>query len=133
MFMPITDPAIALPQAIAITKKQNAAIQQFPEVASVVAKIARAETSTDPAPVNMTETIVSLKPEAAWRPAMTRERLIGELDAATTLPGVSNIWTQPIINRINMLTTGIRSEVGVKIFGDDLRVLEERARAVATA
>jgi Cu(I)/Ag(I) efflux system membrane protein CusA/SilA len=133
MFMPITDPAISLPQAIDITKKQNAAILAVPEVAGVVAKISRAETSTDPAPVNMTETIVSLKPDSQWRSGMTRERLIGELDAATTLPGVSNIWTQPIINRINMLTTGIRSEVGVKIFGDDLRVLEERARAVAVA
>jgi len=131
MFMPVTDPSISLAQAIEITKKQNAAIQQFPEVASVVAKIARAETSTDPAPVNMTETIVSLKPEAAWRPGMTRERLIGELDVATTLPGVSNIWTQPIINRINMLTTGIRSEVGVKVFGSDLDVLQERARTIA--
>ena len=131
MFMPVTDPAISLAQAIEITKKQNAAIQQFPEVASVVAKIARAETSTDPAPVNMTETIVSLKPETAWRPGMTRERLIGELDVATTLPGVSNIWTQPIINRINMLTTGIRSEVGVKVFGNDLNTLQERARAIA--
>src|SRR5207249_7374912 len=70
-------------------------------------------------------------PEAQWRPGMTRETLIGELDAATTLPGVSNIWTQPIINRINMLTTGIRSEVGVKVFGDDLTTLEERARLVA--
>src|SRR5206468_2055285 len=79
----------------------------------------------------MTETIVNLKPQSEWRPGMTREQLIGELDAATTLPGVSNIWTQPIINRINMLTTGIRSEVGVKVFGDDLKVLEERARAVA--
>jgi Cu(I)/Ag(I) efflux system membrane protein CusA/SilA len=131
MFMPVTDPAISLPQAIEITKKQNDAIQQFPEVAMVVAKIARAETSTDPAPVNMTETIVHLKPTSAWRPGMTREKLIGELDAAATLPGVANIWTQPIINRINMLTTGIRSEVGVKIFGSDLKALEERARAVA--
>ena len=131
MFMPVTDPSISLAQAIEITKMQNAAIQQFPEVASVVAKIARADTSTDPAPVNMTETIVSLKPEAAWRPGMTRERLIGELDVATTLPGVSNIWTQPIINRINMLTTGIRSEVGVKVFGSDLDVLQERARTIA--
>jgi copper/silver efflux system protein len=131
MFMPVTDPAVSLPQAIEITTKQNAAIQQVPEVASVVAKISRAETSTDPAPLNMTETIVNLKPEPAWRPGMTRELLIRELDAATTLPGVSNIWTQPIINRINMLTTGIRSEVGVKIFGHDLKLLEERARAVA--
>jgi copper/silver efflux system protein len=131
MFMPVTDPAISLPQAIEITKKQNAAIQQFPEVASVVAKISRADTSTDPAPVNMTETIVSLNPESAWRPGMTREHLIHELDTAATLPGVSNIWTQPILNRINMLTTGIRSEVGVKIFGNDLKAIEERARAVA--
>ena len=133
MFMPITDPAISLPQAIEISRKQNAAIQSVPEVAAVVAKIARAETSTDPAPLNMSETIVSLKPESQWRPGMTREKIITELDVATTLPGVSNIWTQPIINRINMLTTGIRSEVGVKVFGDDLKVLEERARAVADA
>jgi copper/silver efflux system protein len=133
MFMPVTDPSISLPQAIEIVKKQNAEIQKFPEVATVVAKIARADTSTDPAPVNMTEAIVSLKPESQWRPGMTREKLIGEMDAATTLPGVSNIWTQPIINRINMLTTGIRSEVGVKVFGTDLKVLQERASAVADA
>ena len=80
----------------------------------------------------MTETIVQPQARvASGGPGMTREKLIGELDVATTLPGVSNIWTQPIINRINMLTTGIRSEVGVKVFGDDLKVLEERARAVA--
>jgi copper/silver efflux system protein len=133
MFMPVTDPAISLPQAVEIARRQNAAIAKVPEVAGVVAKIARAETSTDPAPVNMTEAVVNLKPEAQWRPGMTREKLIAELDQATALPGVSNIWTQPIINRINMLTTGIRTEVGVKIFGSDLRVLEERARAVAEA
>jgi Cu(I)/Ag(I) efflux system membrane protein CusA/SilA len=131
MFMPVTDPAIALSQAIEITKKQNAAIQQFPEVAWVVAKIGRADTSTDPSPVNMTETVVHLKPPSAWRPGMTREKLLGELDAAVTMPGVANIWTQPIINRINMLTTGIRSKVGVKVFGHDLTQLEERARTVA--
>jgi len=131
MFMPVTDPAVSLSQAVAIARQQNRAIQAQPEVAAVVAKIARADTSTDPAPLNMTETIVSLKPESEWRPGMTREKIIAELDAATTLPGVANIWTQPIINRINMLTTGIRSEVGVKVFGSDLRVLEERARAVA--
>jgi copper/silver efflux system protein len=131
MFMPVTDPAISLSQAIDIAKKQNAAIAAAPEVAGVVAKIARAETSTDPAPVNMTETVVNLKPESEWRPGMTREKLIAELDEATALPGVANIWTQPIINRINMLTTGIRSEVGVKVFGSDLNVLQERARAVA--
>jgi copper/silver efflux system protein len=131
MFMPVTDPAISLPQAIAIVQQQNAAIQQFPEVDTVVAKIARADTSTDPAPLNMTETVIHLKPVSQWRPEMTRDKLIGELDAATTMPGVANIWTQPIINRINMLTTGIRSEVGVKLFGHDLTALEERARVVA--
>ncbi len=131
MFMPVTDPSIGLAQAVDIARKQNEAIRKSPEIASVVAKIARADTSTDPAPVNMTETVVSLKPEREWRPGMTREKLIGELDQATTLPGVSNIWTQPIINRINMLTTGIRSEVGVKVFGNDLNVLQERARAIA--
>ena len=133
MFMPVTDPAISLPQAIEVTRKQNAAILALPEVAGVVSKISRADTSTDPAPVNMVEAVVNLKPESQWRTGMTREKIIAELDAATTMPGVSNIWTQPIINRINMLTTGIRSEVGVKVFGDDLRVLEERARAVAEA
>src|SRR2546425_5829514 len=131
MFIPATDPSIGLGQAVEMPREQNPPIRKFPEVASVVAKIARADTSTDPAPVNMTETVVSLKPEHEWRPGMTREKLIGELDQATTLPGVSNIWTQPIINRINMLTTGIRSEVGVKVFGNDLNVLQERARAIA--
>jgi Cu(I)/Ag(I) efflux system membrane protein CusA/SilA len=131
MFMPVTDPAIALPQAIEIIKKQNVAISRVPEVAGVVAKIARADTSTDPAPLNMVEAVVNLKPEREWRPGMTREKIITEADEAAALPGVANIWTQPIINRINMLTTGIRSEVGVKLFGSDLNVLQERARAVA--
>ena len=131
MFMPVTDPAVGLSQAVDIAKRQNAAIARVPEVAGVVAKIARAETSTDPAPVNMTETVINLKPESTWRPGMTRDKLIAELDEATALPGVANIWTQPIINRINMLTTGIRSEVGVKVFGSDLDVLQQRARAVA--
>jgi Cu(I)/Ag(I) efflux system membrane protein CusA/SilA len=133
MFMPVTDPAISLLQAIDIVKKQNAILQTFPEVAAVVAKVGRAETSTDPAPLHMTETVINLHPPSQWRPEMTRDRLIGELDAAVTMPGVANIWTQPIINRINMLSTGIRAEVGVKIFGNDLQVLEERARAIATA
>ncbi len=131
MFMPVTDAAVGLTQAIDIAKRQNGAIARVPEVAGVVAKIARAETSTDPAPLNMTETVVNLKHEREWRPGMTREKLIAELDQATALPGVANIWTQPIINRINMLTTGIRSEVGVKVFGSDLAVLQDRARAVA--
>jgi Cu(I)/Ag(I) efflux system membrane protein CusA/SilA len=93
--------------------------------------VARAETSTDPAPLNMTETIVHLKSKDEWRSGMTVDRLRAEMGRAVQLPGVSNIWTMPIINRIDMLTTGIRSEVGVKIFGNDLTVLENLARNVA--
>jgi len=102
-------------------------------VESVVAKVARADTSTDPAPLNMTETILHLKPKEQWRRGMTLDRLRAEMSTAVQLPGVANIWTMPIINRIDMLTTGIRSEVGVKIFGSDLATLEQLARQVAEA
>jgi copper/silver efflux system protein len=133
MFMPIADPSISLDENTAIAARQNATLMTFPEVDYVVAKVARADTSTDPAPLNMTETIVHLKPRSQWRDGMTLDRLRGEMSQAVQLPGVSNIWTMPIINRIDMLTTGVRSEVGVKIFGTDLAVLEELARAVAAS
>jgi Cu(I)/Ag(I) efflux system membrane protein CusA/SilA len=131
MFMPIADPSISLEENTEIAARQNAALMKFPEVEYVVAKVARAETSTDPAPLNMTETIVHLKPKDQWRDGMTLDRLRAEMGRAVQLPGVSNIWTMPIINRIDMLTTGIRSEVGVKIFGTELTVLEGLARKVA--
>ena len=131
MFMPIADPSISLAENTDNAKKQNQTLQSFPEVDSVVAKVARAETSTDPAPLNMTETVVHLKPREQWRPGMTLDRLRAEMGQAVQLPGVSNIWTMPIVNRIDMLTTGIRSEVGVKIFGTDLATLERLARQVA--
>lgn len=133
MFMPIADPSISLEQNTEIARTQNAALMTFPEVAYVVAKVARADTSTDPAPLNMTETIVHLRPKPEWRDGMTLDRLRAEMSQAVQLPGVSNIWTMPIINRIDMLTTGIRSEVGVTIFGTDLAVLEDLARRVADA
>jgi Cu(I)/Ag(I) efflux system membrane protein CusA/SilA len=133
MFMPIADPSISLEENTGIAARQNAALMTFPEVEYVVAKVARADTSTDPAPLNMTETIVHLKPKDHWRDGMTLDRLRAEMGRAVQLPGVSNIWTMPIINRIDMLTTGIRSEVGVKIFGTDLAVLEDLARRVADA
>src|SRR5882724_13496890 len=133
MFMPIADPSISLDENTKIAVKQNAVLMSFPEVASVVAKVARADTSTDPAPLNMTETIIHLKPQDRWRAGMTLDRLRAEMSRATQLPGVSPIWTMPIINRIDMLTTGIRSEVGVKIFGADLTQLEMLARHVADA
>ena len=133
LFMPIADPSISLEENTRIAARQNAELMKFPEVEYVVAKVARADTSTDPAPLNMTETIVHLKPKGQWRDGMTLDRLRADMGRAVQLPGVSNIWTMPIINRIDMLTTGIRSEVGVKIFGTDLAVLEDLARKVADA
>jgi copper/silver efflux system protein len=133
MFMPIADPSISLEENTKIAARQNAALMTFPEVANVVAKVARADTSTDPAPLNMTETIVHLKPKGEWRRGMTVDRLRGEMSRAVQMPGVANIWTMPIINRIDMLTTGIRSEVGVKVFGTDLQTVERIARDVAEA
>jgi copper/silver efflux system protein len=131
MFMPIADASIALEQNTEYAKRQDEVLSRFPEVAYVAAKVARAETSTDPAGLNMTETIVHLKPRDQWRPGMTIAKLKSEMDRAVSLPGVANIWTQPIINRIDMLTTGIRSEIGVKVFGADLTVLEGKAREIA--
>ena len=133
MYMPVTDPAISVDEALRITSKQDEILKSFPEIEWAVGKSGRAETSTDPAPVNMNETIVHLKPAEQWRPGMTRERLIAEMDEKLRMPGVTNIWTQPIINRIDMLTTGIRSQVGIKIFGNDLKTLEELSRKVAEA
>jgi Cu(I)/Ag(I) efflux system membrane protein CusA/SilA len=133
MFMPIADPSISLEENTRIAARQNQILMSFPEVEYAVAKVARADTSTDPAPLNMTETVVHLKPRSEWRPGMTLDRLRAEMGDAVQLPGVSNIWTMPIVNRIDMLTTGIRSEVGVKVFGSDLQVLEETARRVAAA
>ena len=131
LFMPIADPSVSLEENTRIAVRQNAALMAFPEVARVVAKVGRADTSTDPSPLNMTETIVRLRPTAEWRPGMTLERLRGEMTAAVQLPGVATIWTMPIINRIDMLTTGIRAEVGVKIFGPDLGGIEALARRIA--
>ncbi len=133
MYMPVTDPAISLDEATRILSKQDVIISSFPEVEWAVGKAGRAETSTDPSPINMNETIIHLKPEDQWRDGMTREKLVAEMDAALRMPGVTNIWTQPIINRIEMLATGIRSQVGVKIFGHDLDTLEQVSRQIADA
>ena len=131
MFMPVTDPGISINEALKVMSKQDEIIKSFPEVAWVVGKAGRAETSTDPSPTNMNETIVHLKPEDEWRSGMTREKLVSEMDAALRIPGVTNIWTQPIINRIEMLSTGMRSQVGLKIFGNDLPTLEHTSRQLA--
>lgn len=131
MFMPIADPSISLEENTKIAAKQNEILISFPEVAYAVAKVGRADTSTDPSPLNMTETVVHLKPRDEWRDGMTLDRLRDEMSRAVQLPGVANVWTMPIINRIDMLSTGVRSEVGVKIFGADLGELERLARQVA--
>jgi Cu(I)/Ag(I) efflux system membrane protein CusA/SilA len=133
MYMPVTDPAISMDEALRLLGKQDEILKGFPEVEWVVGKAGRAETSTDPAPVNMNETIVHLKPREQWRKGMTREALVNEMGAALRMPGVTNIWTQPIINRIDMLTTGIRTQVGIKIFGHDLKTLEDLSRRIADA
>ncbi len=132
MYMPITDPAISIDEALRVMQMQDRTIKSFPEVEWVTGKAGRAETSTDPAPVDMNETIIHLKQPDHWRPGMTREKLIGEMNDKLTMPGVTNIWTQPIINRIEMLTTGIRTEIGVKIYGSDLAELERQSREVAS-
>ena len=132
MYMPVTDPAISANEALKVMKRQDEIIKTFPEVEWVAGKAGRAETSTDPAPINMNETIVHLKSHDQWRPGMTRERLVSEMDEKLQMPGVTNIWTQPIKNRIEMLSTGIRTQVGVKIYGSDLNELEQRSREVAS-
>jgi copper/silver efflux system protein len=131
MYMPVTDPAVSIDEALRIMRRQDEILKSFPEVEWAVGKAGRAETSTDPSPTNMNETIVHLKPEDQWREGMTREKLVAEMDAALRMPGVTNIWTQPIINRIEMLATGMRSQVGIKVFGNDLDTLEDTSRRIA--
>lgn len=123
LFMPTTLPSVNITEAKRLTQVQDKIIKGFPEVEQVLGKVGRAETATDPAPVSMIETIVLLKPENQWRKGMTWQKLIAEMDNALRIPGVSNAWTMPIINRINMLSTGVRTDLGVKIFGSDLNVI----------
>ncbi|MEP6994346.1 MAG: efflux RND transporter permease subunit [Acidobacteriota bacterium] len=133
MFMPVTSNAVSLTQAIDIMEKQDAVLRGFPEVASVVGKVGRAESPLDPAQINMYETLVELKPQKEWRAGLTKEKLLSEMTQASQLPGVTTIWQQPIRNRIDMLATGIPTQVGVKVFGPDLGVLEKKANEIADA
>lgn len=130
LFMPVMRPSVSLTEAIRVIQIQDKIIKSFPEVEMVVGKVGRAETATDPAPVEMFETIITLKPKSQWRKGLTKEKLIREMDTALQIPGVSNIWTQPIVNRIDMLATGIRTSVGVKVFGPDLQKIEDVAAEV---
>jgi Cu(I)/Ag(I) efflux system membrane protein CusA/SilA len=127
LFMPLTLPNVSITEAKRLITIQDRLIKATPEVATVLGKVGRAETATDPAPVSMFETLIMLKPRDQWRPGMTKDKLITELDDKLRIPGVANGWTQPIINRINMLSTGVRTDLGVKIFGENLDTLEQLA------
>jgi Cu(I)/Ag(I) efflux system membrane protein CusA/SilA len=125
LFMPISDPRISLTEATRILRQQDAIIAADPEVAMVVGKVGRADTSTDPAPVNMSETTITFKPKDQWPKGLTKDAILARLDEKLQIPGVTNIWTQPIRNRIDMLFTGIRTQIGIKVFGPDLSVIEQ--------
>ncbi|HEY9210560.1 MAG TPA: efflux RND transporter permease subunit [Methylotenera sp.] len=130
LYMPATLPGLSVTKAAEIMQTQNKIIKSFPEVASVFGKAGRANTATDPAPMEMFETVINLKPESEWRPGMTIDKIISELDKAVQLPGVSNAWTMPIKARIDMLSTGIRTPIGIKVFGRDLVEMEKLAKSI---
>ncbi len=129
-YMPTSLPGMSITKAAELLQTQNRIIRSFPEVASVYGKAGRANTATDPAPTEMFETIINLKPESEWRPGMTTDKLIAELDQALQFPGVANSWTMPIKARIDMLSTGIRTPIGIKVFGKDLNEMERLAREI---
>ena len=133
MYMPTTLPGLSITKSAELLQTQNRIIKTFPEVESVFGKAGRAATATDPAPTEMFETIINLKPEKDWRPGVTIDSLIQEMDKALQFPGVSNAWTKPIKARIDMLATGIRTPVGVKVIGLDLKVIEKLAREIEGA
>ncbi|ERH41823.1 cation transporter [Legionella pneumophila str. Leg01/53] len=124
LYMPVTLPGISVTQATGLLQEMDKKLKAFPEVAHVFGKTGRAETSTDPSPFNMMEVIVELKPKEFWRKGMTYESLVAEMDEALQFPGVSNAWTMPIKARNDMLTTGIRTAVGIKVFGPDIKKIE---------
>ncbi|MFC5284619.1 efflux RND transporter permease subunit [Pedobacter alpinus] len=121
LFMPVTLPDVSNSEIKRILQVQDKIIKSTPEVAQVLGKAGRANTATDNSPLSMIETIIQLKPKSEWREGMTKKKIIDELDAKLQIPGVVNGWTQPIINRINMLSTGIRTDVGIKVYGQDLK------------
>ncbi|HEX5632233.1 MAG TPA: efflux RND transporter permease subunit, partial [Gemmatimonadales bacterium] len=130
LFMPTTLPGASVARARELLKIQDSILRGFPEVAGVWGKAGRAGTATDPAGLDMIETTVTLRPREEWRPGMTQDLLVAQMDSAVRIPGVINAWTMPIKGRIDMLATGIRTPVGVKIFGPDLAELERLGRAV---
>jgi len=133
LYMPASLPGMSITKAAELLQTQNKIIKSFPEVASVYGKAGRANTATDPAPTEMFETVINLKPESEWRAGMTTDKLVAELDKAMQFPGVSNAWTMPIKARIDMLSTGIRTPIGIKVFGKDLNEMERLAKEIEAA
>ena len=132
-YMPTTLPGLSVTKAAELLQSQNKIIKSFPEVETVFGKAGRATSATDPAPTEMIETVVNLKLKEQWRPGLTVDALIAEMDKSLQFPGVSNAWTMPIKARIDMLSTGIRTPVGVKVFGPDLKVIEGLGREIERA
>ncbi|MCL4695926.1 MAG: CusA/CzcA family heavy metal efflux RND transporter, partial [Burkholderiaceae bacterium] len=130
LYMPASLPGMSITKAAEVLQTQDKIIKSFPEVASVYGKAGRANTATDPAPTEMFETVINLKPQEEWRPGMTTDKLIAEMDKALQFPGVSNAWTMPIKARIDMLSTGIRTPIGIKVFGKDLGEMEKLAKEI---
>jgi Cu(I)/Ag(I) efflux system membrane protein CusA/SilA len=130
LYMPTTLPGLSVTQASMLLQQMDRTLKGFPEVERVFGKAGRAETSTDPAPFSMMEVVVQLKSKEQWRPGLTYEALVEEMDQALRLPGVTNAWTMPIKARIDMLTTGVRTPVGIKIFGPDLKQIEDIGKRI---
>ena len=132
LYMPTSLPGMSITKAAELLQTQDKIIKSFPEVSSVYGKAGRANTATDPAPTEMFETVINLKPESEWRAGLTIDKLIAEMDQALQFPGVANSWTMPIKARIDMLSTGIRTPIGIKVFGKDLDEMEKLARQIET-
>ena len=130
LYMPSSLPGMSITKAAEVLQTQDKIIKSFPEVSSVYGKAGRANTATDPAPTEMFETVINLKPQQEWRTGMTTDKLIAEMDKALQFPGVSNAWTMPIKARIDMLSTGIRTPIGIKVFGKDLGEMERLAKEI---
>ncbi|MFZ5635592.1 MAG: efflux RND transporter permease subunit [Pseudomonadota bacterium] len=130
LYMPASLPGMSTTKAAEVLQQQNRIIKSFPEVESVFGKAGRALTATDPAPLEMSETVINLRPESQWREGMTIDSLIGEMDAALQFPGIANAWTMPIKARTDMLSTGVRTPVGIKVFGTDLQQMETLAKQI---
>ncbi len=130
LYMPTTLPGISITKAKELLQQTDKIIKTFPEVKTVFGKIGRAETATDPAPLTMIETTIQLKPQDEWRPGMTVDKLVDELNAAVHIPGLTNAWTMPIKTRIDMLSTGIKTPVGIKIAGPDLNILQDIGKQI---